>query len=262
VIEPATPTPLNYASPGPGSGALLYRSPAGQAKWVIVWLVIVLVCVAASIVVDAAYLGQVYRWLADENLVTGDEVAVIEKVELASWWVTNLATFATGVQFLHWMWRVRRNLDALGVRKLRWAKWWAIGAWLVPVLSLWRPFQVLREIWNASDPERGPTHPRGWEYDDVPPVMGWWWTLWVLASIVSFVGASLWRSAREPADYLAPTWTDIAAAAASIGSAVLAIQVVRRLTERQDAKAAAVAAALIAAPPTATATAGSDEVVV
>ena len=59
---------------------------------------------------------------------------------------------ATGITFLMWFHRVRANLPALGVTDARWSPGWAVGWWFVPVMSLFRPYQVAAEVWQASDP--------------------------------------------------------------------------------------------------------------
>ena len=46
-----------------------------------------------------------------------------------------------------------------GGRRLRYRPWWAVGAWLLPVFSLFRPKQVLNDVWRASDPHLPPTRP-------------------------------------------------------------------------------------------------------
>ncbi len=61
----------------------------------------------------------------------------------------------TGVTFLVWLHRVRVNVRALGARRLSYARQWTILGFLIPVLNALRPYQVVREIWQASDPGSG-----------------------------------------------------------------------------------------------------------
>src|SRR5688572_6359973 len=50
-----------------------------------------------------------------------------------------------------WVYRTYRNLPALGAEGLNYSPGWAVGYYFIPVLNLFRPFQVMRETWRASD---------------------------------------------------------------------------------------------------------------
>jgi hypothetical protein len=64
-----------------------------------------------------------------------------------------LAYVAAAVAVPMWCHRVYRNLPALGAQSLKFSPSWAAGAWFVPVLNIWRPYEVLREVWQNSRPK-------------------------------------------------------------------------------------------------------------
>jgi hypothetical protein len=64
------------------------------------------------------------------------------------------AVVATIVIFLMWLHRAYRNLPALGAPKPRFSPSGAVWAWFIPILNLWRPYQILREVWQVSNPGR------------------------------------------------------------------------------------------------------------
>ena len=88
------------------------------------------------------------------------------------------------VWLIAWMYRTHRNLEPLGHRKLDSKHIWAIVCWFVPVLNLFCPFQVMREIWVRSYPEG--LKP----LDSAPPVHSifWWWLLRVAAVAATYLG--------------------------------------------------------------------------
>ena len=57
----------------------------------------------------------------------------------------------TGIAFVSWVWIATRNARNAGAR-VRYAPGWALGGWLVPFLSLWRPKQMIDDLWRASMP--------------------------------------------------------------------------------------------------------------
>lgn len=86
--------------------------------------------------------------------------------------------------FLPWLYRVRVNVRALGMRRLRFGREWTVLGFLVPVLNLFRPCQVVAEVWRASDPSSG--DPMAWKRAAVSPLVPLWW-----ATFVGFVGIEL-----------------------------------------------------------------------
>ena len=79
--------------------------------------------------------------------------------------------------FIVWFYQARKNADGRGWRQ-RWGTGWAIGAWFVPVIFLWFPYQIMADIWRAGLPasERGR-----------PPWLPIaWWACWLLAWITGF----------------------------------------------------------------------------
>jgi hypothetical protein len=73
-----------------------------------------------------------------------------------------------------WCHRVHRNLPALGAQDLSFSPGWAAGGWFIPVLMLWRPYEVLREIWQNSRPQGEP-----WTLLRV------YWGAWLIANWVA-----------------------------------------------------------------------------
>jgi hypothetical protein len=80
---------------------------------------------------------------------------------LTSWQSTNdsvslpLALLSMTL-LIAWTYRCHRNLESLGHRELDCKHIWAIICWFIPVLHLFCPYQVMREIWWRSNPDSQP----------------------------------------------------------------------------------------------------------
>jgi heme/copper-type cytochrome/quinol oxidase subunit 2 len=136
------------------------------------------------------------------------------------------------VFYLMWLYRARGNLPALGVTDARWSPGWSVAWWFIPIMSLFRPYQVVKETWQASDPASSP----GWRRDVPPAIFGWWWALFLVDSIGSNVTERLsTRMGGTPSFDMAVTFTyiDIAVLIAGVGSALCAMRIVRDITARQ-----------------------------
>jgi hypothetical protein len=139
----------------------------------------------------------------------------------------------TGIAFLMWFHRVRTNLPALGIADARWSPGWAVGWWFVPVMSMFRPYQVAAEIWRASDPAATPSD---WRSRSVDPLLGWWWGLFVASTIGGQISFRLWNQVDEnsAAGFMQNlALIDAGTAAINFAGALLAIRVVREIDRRQ-----------------------------
>ncbi|WP_293911992.1 DUF4328 domain-containing protein [Deinococcus sp.] len=133
--------------------------------------------------------------------------------------VLNLLTLlVTAVVFLVWYHAAVSRLKAAG-QSVSVTPGWAVGMWFVPVISLWRPFQIVREA--AQPAEAGVSTLRGW------------WACWLIGNWASRAAS------RIPGTSLANLQT---ALFISIGSDVLSIVaayllslIVRGIQARLDA---------------------------
>jgi hypothetical protein len=55
---------------------------------------------------------------------------------------------------------------------------WSVGWYFIPIASLWKPFQALREIWKAS------VDPVHWQSIPTNPLLGWWWAGFLVSNIL------------------------------------------------------------------------------
>ena len=98
---------------------------------------------------------------------------------------------ATFVMFCVWTYRVNANIHALGAANLRFTPGWAVGWYFIPIASLWKPYQVMKEIWRAS------RNPSGWQEEASSSIVGWWWFWWIVSNVQVSIGSS---SQQEAAD--------------------------------------------------------------
>ena len=56
----------------------------------------------------------------------------------------------TAITFGIWIVRAHKNLRAFGITDTTYTPGWALGWFFVPFLNLVRPFQAMKELWQAS----------------------------------------------------------------------------------------------------------------
>ena len=195
--------------------------------------------IALSVVLIPATLWEFNLW---GRIGLGAEVALTEAelsdgVSMVLGLLSVGVLIGTGITFLMWFHRVRANLPALGITDARWSPGWAVGWWFVPIMSLFRPYQIAAEIWRASDPVATPVD---WRTRPVPPLLGWWWALFVASVVTSQISFRRWMRVDEntTSDFMQNlALLDTATAAIDLVGAWLAIRIIREIERRQFERA-------------------------
>lgn len=133
-----------------------------------------------------------------------------------------------------WLHRVRVNAESFGVDAFRRAARWAVAGWIVPVVNLWFPKQVMDDVWMASDPGR-PAEATDVRRVRGPLVVLTWWVCWM----VSVVGSLVWLNRPWVMDaeqaltaYRAAAWSGPFVAAAGVLLVLIVLRVSRWQGER------------------------------
>jgi hypothetical protein len=138
-----------------------------------------------------------------------------------------ISMLVTGFFCLKWIYRVSMNAHVLVAQGLTITPPWAMGWYFIPFANLLKPFQALKEAWQAS------VNPSAWRSIDPPPLMRWWWGLWLASGVLGNISFRLSLEAKS-LDML--TFSDFAQVAADLVGLPLNlvfIVLVRRLADHQ-----------------------------
>lgn len=94
----------------------------------------------------------------------------------------------TVIFFLIWLNQSYKNLPALKSRDGEFTSGWAVGWWFIPFANLVKPFQVVRELWQRSDPDFNPDLNFMSNSMVAPTFMGFWWAFWIVSNILGRIG--------------------------------------------------------------------------
>lgn len=139
-------------------GLPAYKSAAGLVRFLNPLLIVNAVVTAAFLIVLGVAMGLFF---GSVNLATvrdplaglPDWLAVVAIVlYVGSILIVAGVSYAAAVFQYLWIYRVRRNLVALGVPGLRFTPGWSIAWFFVPVMNLFRPWQIMKETVRASQP--------------------------------------------------------------------------------------------------------------
>jgi len=97
--------------------------------------------------------------------------------------VLYLATYLlAGVVTLFWLYGAARNAKTIRP-SLDFTPGWAVGWYFVPFANLYKPYEVLRDIWIAGKGPVNGAYPKG-----TPRLSVWWWCTIVGNIVVSIAG--------------------------------------------------------------------------
>lgn len=221
---------LNYASEIPGT-FLPLRGRANVSK-MLLW-----VCFAASLLGLPA--GMVEIWLLGIQsdgtaLTSGQEFLGLATAGLA------LAHFgvyiASAVCFLVWMYRAAWNARTMsnGWSGKPISPGWAVGWWFIPIANLFKPYQVMKDIWFRGE------SPDGRDYLPTAgtPLLGWWWGMWIIGNILGNISSRLTWRAETYEEMQVAVGVGLVEAIPTLVAAVLAVRVVTAVTARLERRAA------------------------
>ena len=154
------------------------------------------------------------------------EMAVSDMVTGLTGLLALVAFWVSGILILVWIHRSNRNAqgfaDGLNV-----SPGWNVGWFFVPFANLIKPFQGVRETWQASQGEPS------WQDVPVPAFMRWWWACWLINNFVDNAAFRLSLRTETVAQQTNVAILNIAAAFISVPLALLLIRLVRELTGAQ-----------------------------
>lgn len=161
--------------------------------------------------------------------------STIEEVERGNSRVT-IVTFMSAivmvismVTYLMWFYRAYANQRQLFFMAN--TKGWAIGAWIVPIVSLFKPYQMMKEMYTNAENhlvEKGldTTKPRRFT------IIGLWWTCWIIYGIGSNIGSGV-SNARD-LNFLATIYIILMVISAFFAIlCILAVKVIRNYNEME-----------------------------
>jgi hypothetical protein len=127
-----------------------------------------------------------------------------------------------GICVVVWFWRAYKNLKLMG-RAAR-APGWAIGGWFVPIMNLFRPYQMMKELARESPRVRG---------GEGAGAVGLWWLLHLIAFIGGWAAAALPED--TPDDVIRNDLLHVAFSGTWAVAGIALLVTIRTITRRQDA---------------------------
>jgi hypothetical protein len=205
-----------------------YEPLAGRRQAVTVVFVALVVVSFAAALSDVFELDLMDRIIAGETVTDAEATANDNRQAVMG--ILQFATYIAGaIVFIRWLRAAYRNADVVAPGTRRYGHGWAIGSWFVPFLNLWRPKQIVNDVWRAGGRD-GDAEPGG--------LLLAWWAAFIVSGWAANIALRSWFGDDTPEELRNGTVGLLISDGLDVIGAFLAILIVRAATDRLDGRAA------------------------
>ncbi len=224
-MQPANPTAQTAS----------FQSAQPRGRWAIILLGVGVALDIVALVFEWFQVNLLNQVLQGKPITLDEATANDDRLRFVG--VAQLLIYlVTAILVLIWIHRSYRNLPALGATDLKFTPGWAVGWFFVPFMNLFRPFQVMTELWKASDPAVSASDATARKSASTPPLLGAWWAAWLIGNILVQVATRVIRR-DEIGAAITATWLVMLSDILNIAAAVLLINIIRSVDTSQQKKA-------------------------
>ena len=141
-----------------------------------------------------------------------------------------LVFIISAVTFIQWFRRAYYNLNVR--TSCDNTEGWAAGSWFVPIISLYRPYQIMKEMWNKTS--RLINEKTNKRIENSTIMIGIWWTLWIVSN---YLGSFLLRSSFKDdtiEGFLNGTIGDIVLSVIGIPLAIVTVSIIKSYALKEE----------------------------
>jgi len=148
--------------------------------------------------------------------------------------------FIAGViLYLIWVRRAYRNLHSLQLKPTEFSSGWAIGSYFVPILSLFRPYTMMKEIWFGSQPIQSTENSYEPESHFGLSSSGFlklWWGVILINAFFPILSFPFSLNPNDGQNVLAPLWADLISSITGIAVSVVFLYLLWTINSWQSEK--------------------------
>jgi len=152
-----------------------------RAKNAITLIWIVLAMEIASLI-SGYFQYDLLQTAANGGVISTETATANDTREQFIGFIYFIASIISGVTFIQWFRRAYYNLHQR-VNHLSQTEGWAAGSWFVPIVSWYRPYQIMKELYQETKElliKKGLSVNENFTTD----TLGWWWALWIINNVI------------------------------------------------------------------------------
>ena len=205
------------------------RPNAARAKYAIVMLFVILFLDVVSGYSSYLQLGLLND--LNEGIFVPDDVLTNNDLrEQIIGVMYSIAMLVSAVFFIQWFRRAYYNLQ-VRTGNCEHGEGWAAGSWFVPIISLFRPLHIMKEMDTKTSRLIGSTTGKVVETNGV--VIGFWWALWILNNYLGNYVLKMAFREETIENYISSTTVEMINSFVGVPLALLAYFVVKNYAQKE-----------------------------
>ncbi len=209
-----------------------YKPISDLSSWVQAIFFISALVAAVSIVSGFMQASLINDALNGRYITLAQATANDDREALIGWIAFGVFLFCA-IMFLIWVHRANKNLHSFKNPVLRFSPGWSVGWFFVPIMSLFRPYQVVNEISKASNPDIDPNLNL---LDSLPAsaIVGLWWAFFLISNWVGQIAFRYILNNKTASDLLNSTYAYMVSDAVNLVGLIITLIMVRKISQSQD----------------------------
>ena len=146
-----------------------------QNAILLIWIALVLNCIS---LISSYFQYDLLQTAANGGEISTESITSNDNREQAIGIIQLIVFAVSAITFIQWFRRAYFNLH-LRVNHLSHSEGWAAGCWFVPIINLFRPYQIMKELFQATHffLKRNEVHTT----EQLSTAsLGLWWTFWII----------------------------------------------------------------------------------
>ena len=146
-----------------------------QNAIILIWIALAMNCIS---LVSSYFQYDLLQTAANGGEITTEYATSNDNREQAIGIIQIIVFVVSAITFIQWFRRAYYNLH-LRVNHLTHSEGWAAGCWFVPIVNLFRPYQIMKELFQETQLflKRNDAHTS--EHLSMPS-LSLWWTFWII----------------------------------------------------------------------------------
>ncbi len=188
----------------------------------LIWIVLVLDIVS---VISSGLQYNLLQRALDGAEITNSAANANDVREGAIAIIYLIAYLSSAIAFIFWFRRAYFNLHQK-VKNLSFTEGWAAGCWFVPIVNLFRPYVIMKEMYDETR-SFILTRDGSFQLELTSKFVGLWWGLWILNNIIGQISYRIIKDADTIPGLINSTTFDIVNSIIGVALAIVTIRVIR-----------------------------------
>jgi hypothetical protein len=208
----------------------VYHSASNRARIAVILMAVIILFSVLSIVTAVIELNIYSNYSDQQTLydITDDEAVTVFIVGMVQMlWLVLVILFI--IIYLMWKYLVFHNLQAARVQGLKHSPRGAAGWYFVPFANLIKPYEVMKEIWQATFYSEGT---EAWKDRKASRLITFWWLTYLIGNVIA--GQNTFNHDGTIGSYRMDAILICISEPLIIAAGVLLIVLIKRITDEQD----------------------------